>query len=125
MKLTNQQIEALASRIQSELLKPFLDFNSSIKNSKEYKNFIIENKDCKELQKICEKYPKNSDRYTPLEQIKGVQEEIKYLYFKDKFKAVPSISRSSIEQEIILGTIDCEGLDKLIETVKSKFNQSL
>ena len=133
MKLTNQQVSALANKIKEEIVQPFKDYNENIYNSKEYKNFISEDKDCKELLKIANKYPskypsKNPSRYNSScveSYIKNAMSEIKDYYFDDKLKKVPSISLGDLEQEIILGTIDCEGLDKLIETVKSKFNQSL
>lgn len=129
MKLTNQQVSALANKIKEEIVQPFKDYNENIYNSKEYKNFISEDKDCKELLKIANKYPsKNPSRYNSSSvesYIKNAMSEIKDYYFDDKLKKVPCISLDDLEQEIILGTIDCEGLDKLIETVKSKFNQSL
>ena len=129
MKLTNQQVTALASKIKEEIIQPFKDYNENIYNSKEYQNFISEDKDCKELLKIANKYPtKNPSRYSSSSvenEIRSAMNEIKDYYFDDKLKKVPYINLSSVEDEIILGTIDCEGLDKLIETVKSKFNQSL
>ena len=125
MKLSNQQVSALANKICREVLDPINEYNDSLRNSEEYKNFIKEDKDCKKLQEIADKYPNESKRYRSCvsDNIYSAQIEIKELYFDSKFKKRPNISIDMIEQEIILGTIDCEGLDDLIAKIKDKFSK--
>lgn len=126
MKLSNKQIEALANKIISELEAPYLKYNKDIENSSEYINFTSENKDCKELFKIASKYSTDYDScYSVVGFIKSAQSLIKTEYFKDKFLKIPRLNLSDVENEITLATIECDNLDSLIESIKSKFTKPL
>ena len=126
MKLSNKQIVALTDKIISELEAPYRKYNKDIENSSEYINFISENKDCKELFKIASKYSTNSNSCcSVMGYIKTAQNLIKTEYFKDKFLKYPRFSHSNIENEITLATIECDNLDSLIESIKSKFAKPL
>ena len=116
IKLSKVQIEALASKIISDIKRPVIEYNKSIENSDEYKLFFERNEDCIQLTQICKKY--DLDDY----EIKRLKNNIRSLIFKDAFKSVPSLSQGAVEQEIILMTIESEDLSKLVEQVSLKFS---
>ena len=115
IKLSKVQTEALATKIIRDIQQPTIDFNAKIVASEEYKNFYKTNPDCIAIQKIAKKY--GSETY----HANYLMEEIKKSVFKDQLKSVPHVKQAMVEEEIILLTIDCEDLPKLIETVSKKF----
>lgn len=114
IKLTNQQIAALTSKIYSDLAQPIREHNKSILNSEEYKNFESTNNDCIILDEIKNKY--NLADYN----FDIIKSQIKNEYFKDKMQS-NNISKPNIEQEVVLATIESEDLQTLIEIVSKKF----
>lgn len=116
IKLSKVQIEALASKIISDIKRPVIEYNKSIENSDEYKLFFERNEDCIQLTQICKKY--DLDDY----ELKRLKNNIRFLTFKNAFKSVPSLSQGAVEQEIILMTIESEDLSKLVEQVSLKFS---
>ena len=115
IKLSKVQIEALASKIISDIKRPVIEYNKSIENSDEYKLFFERNEDCIELQRIQKKY--KLDSYD----INRLQGYIRTKEFEGKFKPVPHVNQGAVETEIILMTIESEDLNKLIEAVSNKF----
>ena len=109
MKLTNQQVDALTSKIYDELLEDATsDYNSNMaiikkefEKTKEYEAMILINK-IFAYQAI-----------TP-------QNLMGRLY--DLPRPVSS-NKSKIRNEIILSTIDCANLDELIEKVKASVTE--
>ena len=116
IKLTNQQISALTSKIYNDLEQPILEYNKLILNSKEYKNFESTNNDCIILDEIKNKY--NFDDY----HFDNIKSQIKNKYFEDKIQS-NNIRKSDIEQEIVLATIESENLQTLIKIVSQKFTK--
>ena len=116
IKLNNAQISALAQKIEEELTQPYKDHNKAITDSKEYKDFIKNNTDCKLLTDIFERN-NIQDEYI----YNRVAAIIKSTYFKKSFVDVPYISTTKITNDIILNTIDAKDLEELISAVKSKY----
>lgn len=114
IKLTNQQVAALSSKIYDDLIQPIREHNKLILNSKEYENFESTNNDCIILDEIKNKY--NLDNYN----FNNIKSQIKNKYFKDKLQSY-NITKSDIEQEIVLATIESKDLQSLIEIVSQKF----
>jgi len=122
MKLNNQQINALAQEIVSQIsieIKPILDKELAIYqkkksdlDSKLEKDVLI-----KSLRKVSVQIP--DSKYN----VNNVISYIKSHNFKE-LKYTPSKSIPSLENvksRIILGTIEYEKLDELIDSVKSYY----
>lgn len=120
MKLSNQQVKALAEKIKNELIiikvNPIKEFNISIYDSEEYKNFINNDPDCLYLEELYKRI-NNSSKY----HYEQIQSLIKNKFFESKFKKVQLIDENSIMNEIHLATIDSNDLTQLIEKVTEKF----
>lgn len=123
IKLNKTQINVLAKEIYSELEKEA----NKYKESEEYKNFedTLKNepkmKPYLELEKAFKKFEKDSgyklDKYYVN---RLLEDKIDYIKEQKKLKfppiSVPSIT--TIENKIILKTIDCPNVDELIASVK-------
>ena len=116
MKLSNQQIDALALQLRDTLIKPIREFNAKIYESEEYINFEKENEDCKAIEAIRVK--NNIDTSYQWTQISGI---LKTNAFKSKLKTYDAVSYDNVHREIILSTIDTTDLESLISKVSAKF----
>lgn len=116
MKLSNQQIDALALELRNNLIKPIREFNAKIYESEEYINFEKENEDCKTLEAI--RIKNNIDTSYQWTQMYGI---LKDTAFKSKLKTYDAMSYDIIRREIILSTIDSSDLESLISKVSAKF----
>ena len=116
MKLSKQQVEAIASKIKKQVVDPINHYNSEIENSKEYIDFETTNKDCIAINKICEKH---DDTYYS----RQIISKIKNKYFKDRFLSTPNFgyNNEDIINDIILGTIEYDNLDELINNLSAKY----
>ena len=114
LKLTKDQISALARTIRSEITEPAAEHNARIRASEEYINFEEENEDCIAIRIIAEKY--DVTQYAS-----GFISIIKRKYFEDKFISTANISIEKIEDSITLKTIECDNIQDIISSVKSKF----
>ena len=123
MKLNKIQMDALASKITTELNdennSEIIKYNNDIQESDEYINFESKNEDCISIMNIRKKY-KSIDSYH-FERICG---DIKRAYFKKKFKQeVPLIYSSNVYNSIVLNTIECEDIEEIISKIKTEFKK--
>ena len=123
MKLNKIQMDALASKITTELNdennSEIIKYNNDIQESDEYINFESKNEDCISIMNIRKKY-KGIDSYY-FERICG---DIKRAYFKKKFKQeVPLIYSSNVYNSIVLNTIECEDIEEIISKIKTEFKK--
>ena len=116
MKLSKQQVEAIASKIKKQVVDPINNYNREIRNSKEYIDFETTNKDCIAINKIGEKY---DETYYSRQIISKIKNE----YFENVLMPLPSFGydNSDIINDIILGTIEYDNLDELINNLSAKY----
>lgn len=116
MKLSKQQIEAIASKIKKNVVEPINQHNKDIRDSVEYTDFEVVNKDCVSLRILLDKY---SVDY----QINQIISKIKNEYFKDRFLPTPNFgyNNEDIINDIILGTIEYDNLNELIDNLSKKY----
>lgn len=114
LKLTKDQIAALARTIRIEITEPIVEHNAKVKNSDEFRNFEEENEDCIILNKIADKY--RIPGY-----VANMISSMKKVHFEDKLKDASGVSLERIEDTITLKTIECDNIQEVIEAVKSKF----
>jgi len=116
MKLSKQQVEAIASKIVRQVVDPINKHNNEVKLSKEYIDFESTNKDCIEINRICKEY---DDTYHS----RQIAQKIKDTYFKDRFIKSPSFGYNNVDiiNDIILGTIEYDNLDELINKLSEKY----
>ena len=116
MKLSKQQIEAIASKIKKNVVEPINQHNNEIRNSVEYTDFENINKDCLKLKSLLANYDVNY-------QINQIISKIKSDYFKDKLISPPSFGYDNVDiiNDIILGTIEYDNLDELINNLSKKY----
>ena len=120
MRLNTKQVEALAKKIISafkeENVNPIIEYNNSIKSSREYEEFISKNKDCQ----VIEKY--RGDNYVIDVDINAIQKHIRSKAFESKLKEVPSTPYiDDVINVINLATIDKKDVESIISAVKSNF----
>lgn len=118
IKLSNQQVLALAGKIKEKLVAikvtPIIEANDSIYTSDEYKNFETWNEDCITLKNLEKKY--DLDSYNIDRACNNIRRE----FFKSQIQSVPSISTDAIIQEIHLATIEASDLNSMIEAITEK-----
>ena len=121
MKLDKQQIDALASKIKSELDIQFnttiKEHNDKINESNEYINFETENKIALKFKQLFD--DNNIDGYY----CRQIISELKDKYFKKKYQKEKSFDYYQIKNSIILNTIECDNLDSIIEKIKKEFSK--
>ena len=110
MKLTNQQIEALASKIYS-------DFYSKAKKEYDNANDIL----IKKFEKTKEYQALNLLSDVMGHRLIADKSVIAKMYNTPSMKKVPD--SYAIKNEIILSTIDCDNLDELIEKVTASVTE--
>lgn len=118
IKLSNQQVLALAGKIKEELVAikvtPIKEANEVIYVSDAYVNFKTRNEDCITLKALEEKYDlSNYD----IERMCGI---IRREFFKSQFQIVPNIDTEAIIQEIHLATIEASDLNSMIQAITEK-----
>ena len=133
MKLTNQQVKALAKKIYKDINDKINEYNDSINNGVNFKEWLSKNKkyvdlindftktylrikDCKELSDTMGYY---FDRIDVSE--KNIDTTLKYLFSKT-LRLKKGVSLDAIENEIILATIEYDDLDSLTKSLYKKFN---
>ena len=121
MKLSNQQITALASRVYNDINSKRNKANAEILNKN---NKITSKLLSTAARNILEDYFKiTSPQYTQSSINSYIDSYIKNKY-RDKLLPLQSnvISQKNIENEIIIETIECENLDELITKITKKFS---
>ena len=116
MKLSKQQVEAIASKIKKNVVEPINQHNNAIRNSVEYTDFENINKDCIKLKALLANYEVNY-------QVNQIISKIKNDYFKDKLISPPNFGYDNVDiiNDIILGTIEYDNLDELINSLSEKY----
>lgn len=116
MKLSKQQVEAIASKIKKNVVEPINQHNNEIRNSVEYTEFENLNKDCIKLRALLGSY--DVDYH-----VNQIISKIKNDYFKEKFISTPSFGRDNCDiiNDIILGTIEYDNLEELINNLSEKY----
>lgn len=119
MKLSKQQVEAIASRVRKNVIDPINKYNNAIRNSAHYINFENVDRDCIELKALL-------DRHEVSYQVNQIISKIKSDYFKDKFIQPPSFGYDNIDiiNDIVLGTIEHDNLDELISSLTEKYGRA-
>ena len=116
MRLTKMQVSALADKIIGDIQDPISVHNSEVMKTKAYQQFW-ERSNVQKLLKIAIEGGLDSEDCN----LKRVIETMKKNYFKDKFIDIPRLNRHSIENDIIVSTIEYNDLDDLIISIKSKY----
>ena len=116
MKLSKQQVEAIASKIKKNVVEPINQHNNEIRNSVEYTEFENSNKDCLKLKSLLANYDVNYH-------VNQIISKIKNDYFKDKFISIPNFGYDNCDiiNDIILGTIEYDNLEELINNLSAKY----
>jgi len=116
MKLSKQQVEAIASKIKKNVVKPINQHNNDIRNLVEYTDFENLNKDCVKLKALLANYGVDY-------QINQIISKIKNDYFKDKLISPPNFGYDNCDiiNDIIIGTIEYENLEELINSLSEKY----
>ena len=116
MKLSKQQVEAIAAKIKKNVVEPINQHNNEVRNSVEYTDFENINKDCLKLKALLANYEVSY-------QINQIISKIKNDYFKDRFISTPNFGYDNVDiiNDIILGTIEYDNLDELINSLSEKY----
>ena len=133
MKLTNQQIKALAKKIHKDVNDKINEYNNSIDNDTNFKKWLSKNKEYANLMndftkaylriKDCKELSDNMGYYFDK---MNVSEKNTYAIFKHIFNETldlkKDVSLETIENEIILATIEHDDLESLTKFLYEKFN---
>jgi hypothetical protein len=116
MKLNKQQVEAIASKIKKNVIDPISQYNNDIRNSVEYTDFENLNEKCIKLKELLSNLGVDY-------QINQIICKIKNDYFKDKLISPPNFGYDNCDiiNDIILGTIEYDNLDELINSLSEKY----
>ena len=120
MKLNKQQIEALSSKISTELNLDITKFNSNLRENLEAK--FLKTLRGKVLNKFIHEYP-DLDNSSYLKQainneiFQGIKKE-----YDKKRKA--TLTYAQVYETVILYTIDCNDLNELLAKVKNTYAQN-
>jgi len=119
MKLNKQQVEAIAAKIKKNVVEPISQHNNAIKNSVEYTDFENLNTECIKLKALLANY--GVDYH-----VNQIISKIKNDYFKDKLISPPSFGYDNVDiiNDIILGTIEYDNLDELINNLSEKYTNA-
>ena len=119
MKLSNQQISALAKNIADEIKAPIGEFNKQVLNSVEYLEFDKIDKTCIELKLLF--LGNSSKQVNSL--INSMCNQLRNDHFESILLRSPDFGYDNhkIQNDIILKTIEVENLQELIESIKLKY----
>ena len=128
MKLNNQQISALADKICDNIKVEVDKQNKGLNTEDKFKIWKKDNSKLVDIItnsiKYCKLWKENTDPSYYVESVAGfkLEEELKREFKKTiKFKEAPYIS--TIKQDIILETIECENLDSIITKLVDKYTK--
>ena len=119
MKLSKQQVEAIASKIKKNVVEPISQHNNDIRNSVEYTDFENIDEKCIKLKELLAGHGVDY-------QIHQIISKIKTDHFKDKLVSTPNFGYDNVDiiNDIILGTIEYDNLDELINSLSEKYANS-
>lgn len=133
MKLTKQQVDALAFKIYNEIKQEVKEHNDALQTEKEFLEWKLKNPRYKQLiEKVVaacndiieyriEGYTADYNlRNIASWKTKDIDSEV-----EDIFKASLNLknypTETMLKNDIILSTIECDNLDDIIETIKKKY----
>ena len=116
MKLSKQQVEAIASKIKKNVVEPINQHNNAIRNSVEYTDFENINEKCIKIKNLLSGHGVDY-------QLNQIICKIKNDYFKDILISPPNFGYDNVDiiNDIILGTIEYDNLDELINSLSEKY----
>ena len=119
MKLSKILVDALASKIHSEIQAENKSINQAIRNSSEYVYFFKKNKKCIALIKLFPDCLTEDDNINY--SARKLMEHIRSKHFNDRLKNINYKSLDDIKNEILISSIESSDLDSLVESIKLKF----
>ena len=133
MKLTKQQVDALAFKIYNEIRSEVIKYNDTLQTEEKFIKWRKSNKDIEETLEeaifVCSNMV-NNPQYAPIityhfeaiakYDLKDIEYNMKRIFEKTLIlKDYPT--ETMLKNDIILSTIECDNLDDIIETIKKKY----
>ena len=133
MKLTKQQIDALAFKIHNEIRSEVIKYNDTLQTEEKFIKWRKSNKDIEEILTdaiiACSNMVHNP-QYKPISNyhfeaiakydLEDIEDKMKRIFGKSiALKNYPT--ETMLKNDIILSTIECDNLDDIIETIKKKY----
>ena len=128
MKLSNQQVSALADRIYEQVKKEVDAYNKNLANDDKFKTWKKNNKELVSIITNAIEYCKLwKEKGDPCYYVKNIgelniEENLKR-EFKDTLETKSYPNTASIKSDIILETIECENLDSIITKLVDKYTK--
>lgn len=119
MKLSNQQVTALAEKIYKELSDSSREYNSEVQ--KKRNEWIKKKLSLKENKSLREFYEYLNGSYYKSSLIDYLQTKYKEEYNKLPIECPRQFSQYDVKNDIIIETINCENMEKLISKIKDKY----
>ena len=133
MKLTKQQVDALAFKIYNEIRSEVIKYNDTLQTEEKFIKWRKSNKDIEDTLKdaiIACSNVVNNPQYEPIinyhfktiakYDLKDIEYNMKRIFGKSiALKDYPT--ETMLKNDIILSTIECDNLDDIIETIKKKY----
>ena len=133
MKLTNQQVNALASKIYNEIRSEVKKYNDTLQTEEKFIKWRKRNKYIEDILKdaiIACSNMVNNPQYKPILNyhfetiaeygLKDIEYKMKRI-FKETIALKDYPTETMLKNDIILSTIECDNLDDIIETIKKKY----
>jgi hypothetical protein len=133
MKLTKQQVDALAFKIYNEIRSEVIKYNDTLQTEEKFIKWRKSNKDIEEILTdtiIACSNMVNNPQYKSISNyhfeaiakydLKDIEYNMKRIFEKTLIlKDYPT--ETMLKNDIILSTIECDKLDDIIETIKKKY----
>lgn len=133
MKLTNQQINALASKIYNEIRSEVRKYNDTLQTDEKFIEWRRSNEDIEEILKdaiiACSNVVNNPQfeiianyHFETIAEygLKDIEYKMKRIFEKTLIlKDYPT--ENTLKNDIILSTIECDNLEDMIEAIKKKY----
>ena len=131
MKLTNQQVSALADKIYNQIKGDIEKVNKELKSPINFSIWIKKNKETVDTLNKCVEYAKKyveltdkEYRYDNFLEVSNtdINQELKTI-FENSIETKQCPYKDEIKQDIILETIECENLDSIITKLVDKYTK--
>lgn len=133
MKLTNQQVNALTSKIYNEIRSEVKKYNDTLQTDEKFIEWRRSNEDIEQILKdaiIACSNVVNNPQFEIIANyhfetiagygLKDIEYKMKRIFEKTiALKDYPT--QIMLKNDIILSTIECDDLDSIIENIKSKY----